>query len=165
MLGTTHTRTAAAVLAVTLLGVGCSADDGDGAASGPDEAATADPDTPPTTGPAAIEAQDQSTDGTTVTVASVTLPTDGFVVVHAAGDGGPGAVIGHSDLLAAGTTTDVEVVLDEPLEDDAMVFPMAHVDANGNGVYEFAPPDVVTDVPATTEEGEVAVVGIQLTVG
>ena len=61
-------------------------------------------------------------------------------------------------------SVDVVVTLDAALDADGMVFPMAHVDANSNGVYEFAPPDVATDVPATTADGAVAVVGITYTI-
>lgn len=114
----------------------------------------------PVTGPATIEAGDQSGDGTSVTVASVSLPTAGFVVIHADGGGSPGPILGWSDLLPAGDSSDVVVTLQEPIADSATVFPMAHVDANGNGEYEFMPPDVVIDVPATTADGGVAVLPI-----
>lgn len=35
--------------------------------------------------------------------------------VHGNADGGPGPVIGHSELFPAGTSTEVVVTLDEPL--------------------------------------------------
>jgi len=57
------------------------------------------------------------------------------------------------------------VTLDAPLDADAKVFPMAHIDVNENGEYDFAPPDVTTDSPATTADGAVAVVGIDYTLG
>lgn len=119
----------------------------------------------PMTGPAEIAADDQTGDGSTVLIASVTLPTAGFVVIHADGDGGPGAVIGHSDLLPAGESVDVVVTLDAMIDVDSTLFPMAHVDANDNGTYDFAPPDVVDDVPATTADGGVAVLPISYTIG
>lgn len=117
------------------------------------------------TGPATITANDQSGDGTSVSVASVSLPTDGFVVVHADGGGSPGPILGWSDLLPAGDNIDVVVELQEALADSAIVYPMAHVDANGNGEYEFMPPDVTIDVPATTADGAVAVLPINYDVG
>lgn len=124
---------------------------------------TTEADGPPT-GPADISFESQTSDGTSVTVSSVTLPTDGYVVVHADADGAPGAVIGYSDLLAAGTSTDVTVTFDEQLTESQTVFPMAHIDANGNGEYEFFPPDDTTDIPATFEDGSVAVVRGEVTV-
>ncbi len=119
----------------------------------------------PSRSPSALEAEAQTSDGTTVTIASVTLPAPGFVAVHAAGDGGPGPVIGVSDLLPEGTSTDVVVTLDTPLEASAAVFPMVHIDMNQNGAYDFAPPDVTTDVPGLgDDEQSVAVTKIEITV-
>ncbi len=157
------------VAALTLFGAACGSDDDSAdttAASGAADTTTAATDAPddtitePVTGPATISASDQSGDGTTVSVASVSLPTDGFVVVHADGGGSPGPILGWSDLLPAGDNTDVVVELQEPLTESAIVYPMAHVDANGNGEYEFMPPDVTIDVPATTADGAVAVLRI-----
>ncbi|MGH8874985.1 MAG: COG4315 family predicted lipoprotein [Acidimicrobiia bacterium] len=118
----------------------------------------------PPTGPSELVFEDQESDGSAVVVASVTLPSPGFVAIHGNADGAPGPVIGHSDLLAVGTTTDLTVTLDEPLSATDMVFPMVHIDINGNGEYEFFPPDVVIDGPGTFADGEVAVVGGTVTV-
>lgn len=115
------------------------------------------------TGPATISADDQSGDGTSV-VASVTLPTPGFIVVHADADG-PGPILGSSELLPAGENVDVVIALTTAIDASATVWPMAHVDANGNGEYEFAPPDVTIDVPAVTADGAVAVLPVSYTVG
>lgn len=117
----------------------------------------------PVTGPATISGSDQSGDGSSV-IASVSLPTGGFIAVHADLDGGPGPVIGSSELLSAGDNADVVIQLATPIDADTPVWPMAHVDANGNGVYEFAPPDVAIDVPALTADGSVAVVSLNYTV-
>lgn len=85
----------------------------------------------------AITVSDQTGDGTTVTVASVTITgATGFVVIHADGDGAPGAVIGHTS-IPEGTSTDVSVPLDQELTADATVWPMLHVDAGELGTYEF----------------------------
>jgi plastocyanin len=115
----------------------------------PTEEATPEPTDEPTDEPAddgaddgtavtgAIEVGDQAGDGTSVTVDSVAISgADGFVVVHADQDGAPGPVLGHV-AIAEGTSTDVEVPLDEPLTADATVWPMLHVDAGVAGVYEF----------------------------
>ena len=124
------------------------------------EAATA----APASSPAEVVFEAQESDGTSIVVASVTLPSPGFIAVHSNDDGHPGAIIGHSDLLAAGTSTDVVVTLDTPLAATDLLFPMAHIDVNGNGVYEFAPPDNVIDFPATTADDAIAVVGAEVTV-
>jgi S-layer glycoprotein len=152
-----------ALVALAIVASACSDDDADTTTQPADSEPEVALDM--ATGPASVSAEDQTGDGTSVTVASVTLPGDGFVVIHADNGGAPGPVIGHSALLGAGESTDVVVTLDTPLDADATVFPMAHIDANANGEYEFAPPDVTTDVPATTDDGAVAVTGIGYTIG
>lgn len=114
---------------------------------------------------AAISAGAQSGDGTTVTVSSISLPTAGFIAVHADAGGSPGAVIGHSEILPAGLTGDVQITLDTPLDADAAVWPMAHLDVNDNGIYEFGADTDNTDIPATNVDGEVAMVSVDYTVG
>jgi len=162
-------RSATALLALTLVAAACGSDDtsepvttdAPAAIEAPEPSAPAVTESAaPVTGPATITADDQSGDGSTVTVAWVNLPTDGYVVIHAGVDGSPGPILGWSDLLPAGDSSDVMVTLNEPLTASATVYPMAHVDANGNGEYEFMPPDVTIDVPATTEGGAVAALPI-----
>ena len=121
--------------------------------------------TGPAMSPAEVVFEAQESDGTTIVVASITLPSPGFIAVHSNADGHPGPVIGHSDLLPAGTTENVEITLDTPLEATDLVFPMAHIDVNENGEYEFFPPDNVVDLPATTADDAIAVVGAEVTVG
>ncbi len=160
-------------LAVGLVAAACSS--GGGAAdtttstSAPAPTTTQGPTTTaapegPARAPSVVQADDQDSDGTTIVVASVELPAPGFIAVHADADGAPGPVIGHSDLLPAGTSTDVEVTLDTPLEGSAPVYPMAHVDMDGDGVYTFMPPDNAIDVPGLTADGDVAVTKIMVTV-
>ena len=116
----------------------------------------------PVTGPAELVVGDGAaiSDGTTVTISSATLPVAGFVAIHGNDNGAPGAVIGVSHLLQAGTSTDIEITLDQPLTESGSVFPMIHVDGDGNGTYEFPGPDV----PATTASGDVAVAELQVQV-
>lgn len=112
--------------------------------------------------PSSIAFDAQESDGTTITVASVELPADGFIAVHGDGGGAPGPVIGNSDLLPAGTSTDVVVTLDQPLTADTTLFPMVHIDTDGNGLYEFGSVDGV-DGPGLTADGDVAVTGNTVT--
>lgn len=118
----------------------------------------------PATSPAEVVFEAQESDGSSIVVASVTLPSPGFIAVHANADGNPGPIIGHSELLPEGTSTDVAVELDTPLESTDLLFPMAHIDMDENGEYEFAPPDNAVDIPATTADGTVAVVGAEVTI-
>ena len=134
------------------------------AACGDDGADTTTTTDEPATGPSEIVFEDQVSDGTTIVVASVTMPSPGFIGVHGNADGAPGPVIGHSALLPAGTSTNVVIVLDEPLTETDLVWPMVHIDMDGNGVYEFFPPDVTIDLPGVTAEGNIAVVSGEVTV-
>ena len=93
-------------------------------------------------------------------VASVTLPVNGFVGIHADNNGSPGPVIGATALLQAGTSTNVTATLWDPLTTSMKVYPMAHIDGNNDGKYEFPGPDV----PGTTADGQVAAVSISYTV-
>jgi len=116
----------------------------------------------PATSPSALTAEEQTSDGTTVVIASVTLPSNGFVAIHADNAGSPGPVIGNSELLQAGENTDVAITLDEALSASGVVWPMVHIDLDGDGEYTFMPPDNAIDVPGITEDGNVAVVPVQV---
>lgn len=92
---------------------------------------------------------------------SITLPArGGFIAIDADEGGSPGAVLGRSDLLPEGESTNVTVTLDTALTASATVWPMAHIDGNGNGIYEFPG----ADGPATLAGGGVAVVPAEITV-
>ena len=93
----------------------------------------------------AVTVDDQESDGASVTVASVKAPEAGWMVIHADVDGKPGPILGQT-AVPAGTTENVVVMLDAPLEADATVWAMLHTDAGEAGVYEF--PDG-PDVPVT----------------
>jgi plastocyanin len=114
--------------------------------------------------PASLVFDPQTSDGTTIIVANVELPAAGFIAVHSDGGGSPGPVIGVSDLLPAGASSDVSITLAEPLTADATVFPMVHIDTNANGVYEFGTVDGA-DGPGVTAGGDVAVGPVVVTIG
>lgn len=120
--------------------------------------------TAPARGPSEISADAQESDGSSIVVASVTLPSQGFIAVHADMDGHPGPVIGHSDLLPAGTSTNVTVTLDEPLTASATLWPMVHIDMNSDGVYDFDPPVLVEDSPGLFADNNIAVISVEITV-
>lgn len=119
----------------------------------------------PPTSPASLTAEEQTSDGTTIVVASITLPAPGFIAVHGDGGGTPGPVIGASEVLPAGESTNVTITLDVALTETGVVFPMAHIDINDNGIYEFYPPDETIDGPGLTAEGDVAVVPVTIVFG
>lgn len=94
-----------------------------------------------------LRAADQQGDGRTVRVAeAVFAGARGFVAIHADGGGVPGETLGVSPLLPQGSSRNVTVRLAKPLRASGYVFPMLHVDDDGNGRYDFpradAPPQV-----------------------
>lgn len=120
---------------------------------------------------ASVTFENQSTDGSSVTVASATLPEGGFVAIHDArlleGDA-LGSVVGVSELLDAGEHEDVEVTLfgDVPgaefeqsaLEETQPLIPMPHLNTNDNESYDFISSEGADDGPYTNAGA--AVVGL-----
>ncbi|MEZ4503939.1 MAG: hypothetical protein R3C39_15050 [Dehalococcoidia bacterium] len=80
-----------------------------------------------------------------VTVAEASHSEPFFIVVHEGTIAQFGAVIGNTDLLDAGTHTNVPVDVNRALVNHEYVWPMLHTDGNGNGVYD----DPATDPPVT----------------
>lgn len=110
-----------------------------------------------------VQASNQSSDGTTLTVASVTIiGGSGFIAVHTDSSGAPGPVVGHSDLLKEGTYPNVVVKLDKKVA-TADFWPMLHADDNGDGKYTFST-DPTTDKPVPDEQGKPVMMKITLTV-
>jgi hypothetical protein len=111
---------------------------------------------------ATVTFNNQTSDGTTVTVESVTLSEGGFVAIHNASlqEGNTlGSVVGVSEPLSAGTHENVEVTLfDVPgqnfsegmmLEENQTLIAMPHFDTNSNGVYDFITSNASEDGPYT----------------
>ena len=143
---------------------GCSDDDGGGGASNGTDGAAGDTTTAVSRTGEAVELGDESSflvrlspqesDGTSVVIDEVVLTgSPGFVVVYDDGDGAPGRQIGASAVLEPGRSTDVRVVLDEPLDGTAVVHAMLHLDDDGNGQLDYP----AHDAPATAGEGIVVV--------
>ena len=89
---------------------------------------------------ASVGFANQTTDGSTVTIESVTLQDGGFVTVHDATvlDGAVfDSIRGTSAYLAPGTHENVTVTLDEPLTESTTLVPMAHRDTDGDERYTF----------------------------
>jgi hypothetical protein len=122
-------------------------------ADGQPATATATVNLLPPLAPASIAMEDQRSDGATVVVAEVTLPAPGFVALHADEDGVPGVILGLSGLLAAGTSGDVTLTLERPLETTQAVFAVAYVDRDGDGVAGLMDADSLDDVAQGPDGG------------
>jgi len=88
---------------------------------------------------ASVSISNQTTDGSTVTVDSVTTENGGFVAIHL--NNASGEVIGNSEYLDSGTQQDVEISLDSALDENATVVAMPHQDTNDNEEYDFGDGD------------------------
>ena len=80
-----------------------------------------------------------------------------FIAIHEGDAGSFAAVVGFSALLPPGAITDHLIQLNRPIVDGEYLWPMLHVDGNGNGVYD----DAATDPPVSdTGAGNAAFGGI-----
>ncbi len=98
----------------------------------------------------ALEADAQAL-GHSVVIRSVSIASDGWLVVHAIRDGKPVAPssIGHT-FVKAGTNQDVYVALTADPRGDK-VLAMLHHDDGTAGVYEFGAGGVVNDKPVIVD--------------
>ena len=122
---------------------------------------------PSSSGPAAasgtLEATDQTSDGKSVTVASVTIDAagkGGWIALHTDADGKPGPVK-YFVAVPAGASTKVAVPTPEGIK-SGDYWPMLHVDDSTVGTYEF-PKVPQADLPAM-KDGMVVMQKITVTV-
>ena len=133
----------------------------------------------PSDGPgpgSAVTIANQSSDGTTVVVESVTLEEGGFVAIHDETllEGAvAGSVIGVSTYLEPGTYENVTITLfdvpgaefdDRELEDGDLVIAMPHFDSGDNQRYDFVRTDGHFDGPYTAD-GSAVIDTATVTVG
>lgn len=139
----------AAALALGLAGLpACGADQAPQAADPPAAQAPSG-----SAGPASgtLDAEDQTGDGRSVTVASVTVDAGGkggWIALHQDLDGKPGPVK-YVVAVPAGSSTDVVVPTPEGITTGAY-WPMLHVDDGVIGTYEF-PQTQGADLPAKAD--------------
>jgi len=87
-----------------------------------------------------LDASDQTSDGSSLTVSSVSINgSSGFIAIHQDAGGQPCPVVGHVD-IPEGDSSDVVVKFDSPVTTGAF-WPMLHLDAGTKGTYEFPGPD------------------------
>lgn len=107
---------------------------------------------------ASIRFQDQSTNGSSVTVRSVTLPRGGWVVVHNASyvrGGDPiQSAIGISTYLPSGTHHNVSVALvNGSVQHRQTLVAIPSQDTNNNQTYDYVRSGGFQDVPYTGDDG------------
>jgi hypothetical protein len=95
----------------------------------------------------AVTVENQQSDGTSVTVDSVSLSEGGFVAIHEGSAGG--TVVGVSSYLSSGDHEDVVVALDQPLTANGTVVAMPHRDTDGDQSFTFVESGGSADGPYT----------------
>jgi hypothetical protein len=136
-----RTRTSiVGLVAVGVIALGaCSSDDDSSDATTPAAPASAAPTGSDAAAPAvtgSLDAADQTGDGTSLTVSTVSIAgSSGFIAIHADDNGSPGPVVGHV-AIPEGDSTDVSIPFDATAATGAY-WPMLHLDAGTIGTYEF----------------------------
>jgi len=114
-----------------------------------------------------VRFEDQTSDGRTVTVASVTLPDGGFVTVHdetvLKGETVE-SIRGTSRYLRPGTHSEVVVELDRPIARSQPLVAVAYRDTDGDGVYDYVSSRGREDGPYETDRGGLVADGASVTV-
>ena len=116
-----------------------------------------DPNATPTP-TASVEFPNQRTNGSFVTVRSVTLPDGGWVVIHNESYLQPGVsplrtISGLSPYLPPGTHRNVSVPLTQGVSETQTLVAIPSRDTNNNKTYEYPFSDGFEDVPYTTANG------------
>ena len=121
---------------------------------------------------ASVSFEEQTTDGSSITVASVSMTQGGFVTAHDASllDGATfDSVRGTSEYLEPGEHSDVTIEIEEPLSETGTVIAMPHLDTNGNEEYDFVTSEggadgPYTNAPADSPAGPIVVAAAEVTV-
>ncbi|WP_256685103.1 DUF7282 domain-containing protein [Halococcus qingdaonensis] len=117
-----------------------------------------------TSGPS-VTFDDQNSSGESVLISSATLPEKGFVAIYDSTRSGneTNQVVGASYPLSAGTSDNIRVQLDEPVNGSTSLTAVVHTDSNGNDQFDFVSSNGQQDPPIT--QGDRRVVDIaQVTV-
>lgn len=104
---------------------------------------------------ATVTFRNQTTGGTAVTVASVTLSEGGFVAVQNDSGALPGEVRGRSAYLPAGTHETVTVELDEELTRNRTLTAQVYLDTDADRRYDYAASGGEVDEPYLTRDDNI----------
>jgi hypothetical protein len=112
---------------------------------------------------ASLTFERQDSNGSAVTVQSVTLPEGGFVVIH---DNGVvegevvESILGVSDYVEPGTHENVTVEVDPSLNQSQELIAITYRDSNGNREFDFVTSNGTADGPYTEVDSREAVNGM-----
>ena len=112
--------------------------------------------TGPIVGSERMQLHDQQT-GNTIRVSKISLDRPGFLVIRDDLFGQPGVVVGVSDLLPAGQSTEVSMELTVEQSTSNVYYAMLYLDS-GDGIFRQLDDEVITDT-----QGNPAVVSFTVT--
>lgn len=98
--------------------------------------------------------------GDTVTVAAARLNEDGYIVLYRTGSDGQVTEIGSSELLTAGTYTNIEIETDLSVSDEDSVSAVLFADTDGNGVFSIEDGDTFITNVNSNIVGDIDVIGV-----
>jgi hypothetical protein len=128
-------RLAATLLAVSLAaGVGC----GGGSTPAASRIKTGTSQTKSDPAGEMVRASDQTGDGKAVLVETAVLKVPGYVAVQADNAEQPGAILGVSPVLPAGTARNVYIRLAVPLASGTNVWAVVRIEGNGDRTFDDA---------------------------
>ncbi|MGV8937145.1 MAG: DUF7282 domain-containing protein [Allorhizobium sp.] len=93
-----------------------------------------------------IDVASAKIEGDKVTGVKVTIDKPGYLVIHDDAAGKPPASLGHI-AVQPGTSVNISVSADKPLDPSHMVSLMLHYETNDNTTYDFAPGSTEVDTP------------------
>jgi hypothetical protein len=98
-----------------------------------------------------LTATKASVQDSTLTVESLEVPQDGWLVAHTVQDGQAGPHVGHAQ-VASGSNDNVQITLDQPVSSGDKVVLMLHEDTGTAGTFEFEAGAAETkDAPAMAD--------------
>ena len=114
-------------------------------------------------GTAAVTFEDQTSNGSAVVLANITLPNGGFVAVHNTTEGGQvGDVLGNTTYLESGTHENLTVTfMNTSISSETELTVMLYEDTNDNQVYDYPAADspYMADGEPVTDTAMVSVSG------
>lgn len=98
-----------------------------------------------------ITFDDQESSGESIFIKSATLPQQGFVVIYDSTQSGneTNQIVGASYPLSPGTSENIRIQLDEPLNGSKSLTAVIHTDSNGNDQFDYVSSNGQQDPPLT----------------
>lgn len=108
---------------------------------------------------ASLTLEDQSSNGSVVSVASANLPDGGYVVLYESRDGTITNLLANTSYLESGTHEDLSIQLNNSLSEETDVVAIAHMDTDGNQQFTIADDQYMSGSDPVSAEATIQVSG------